>query len=213
MTKGDKCVVGCIRNSSIPRSVRNFFFDVASDVFRRQNSTNIRRVFNATMLDWYCGYANGRQQCILECDDDSFVKTEILKILRPTSYVCNETDFIAYSKCYHQVYEDDKDECESGEKCLPYKMTMINYYYERRSKNISWEEAVQVVLNNLCQYIICGNQCRLNELSTQCGEDSNQVLMEFYRRVVSSLKQIIIEVHHWLTGKALPLLTDSCDQI
>uniref|UniRef100_A0A915HZN8 Uncharacterized protein n=1 Tax=Romanomermis culicivorax TaxID=13658 RepID=A0A915HZN8_ROMCU len=98
-------------------------------------------------------YANGRQQCILECDDDSFVKTEILKILRPTSYVCNETDFIAYSKCYHQVYEDDKDECESGDKCLPYKTTMINYYYERRrsSKNVSWEEAVQVVLNNLCQ--------------------------------------------------------------
>uniref|UniRef100_A0A915KQL1 Uncharacterized protein n=1 Tax=Romanomermis culicivorax TaxID=13658 RepID=A0A915KQL1_ROMCU len=176
--------------------VFHFFMEVADDVFNQQNSTNIRRVFNATMLEWYCGYANGRQQCILECDNDSFLKTQALKLLRPTSYICNETDFITYSKCYRQVYEDDVDECESGDKCLPYKTTMIDYAYRNRKRvqNISWQNAAQVVLNNLCQYIICGNQCRMNELSKQCGEESNQVLIEFYRRVVSSLKQITIEL-------------------
>uniref|UniRef100_A0A915IN20 Uncharacterized protein n=1 Tax=Romanomermis culicivorax TaxID=13658 RepID=A0A915IN20_ROMCU len=55
ITKGDECVEHCFRNSSIPETVIHFFVDVARDVFRRQNSTNIRRLFNATMLDWYCG--------------------------------------------------------------------------------------------------------------------------------------------------------------
>uniref|UniRef100_A0A915IPM7 Uncharacterized protein n=1 Tax=Romanomermis culicivorax TaxID=13658 RepID=A0A915IPM7_ROMCU len=127
MTSGDMCVVNCTRNSLIPKTVMQFLHDVKNDVFKRQNSTNIRRIFNATMLDWYCGFANGRYQCILDCDNNSVLKSEILKLLRPTSYVCNETDFIAYSKCYRQVYEDDVDECESGDKCLPYKTTMMNY--------------------------------------------------------------------------------------
>uniref|UniRef100_A0A915KHG1 Uncharacterized protein n=1 Tax=Romanomermis culicivorax TaxID=13658 RepID=A0A915KHG1_ROMCU len=104
--------------------------------------------------------------------------------------------FIAYSKCYHQVYEDDIDKCESGEKCLPYKTAMIDYAYEkgRRIDKIPWQEALQLVFNNLCQYIICGNQCRMNELLTQCGEESNQVLMEFYCRIVFSFKQIVIGI-------------------
>uniref|UniRef100_A0A915J8K7 Uncharacterized protein n=1 Tax=Romanomermis culicivorax TaxID=13658 RepID=A0A915J8K7_ROMCU len=75
-------------------------------------------------------------------------------------------------------------------------MDMIIYYYDRRRsiKNASWEESVQILLDNLCQYITCGNQCRMNKLMAQCGEKSNQVLIEFYRRLVSPLKQIIIEV-------------------
>uniref|UniRef100_A0A915KXN1 Uncharacterized protein n=1 Tax=Romanomermis culicivorax TaxID=13658 RepID=A0A915KXN1_ROMCU len=96
----------------------------------------------------YNGYANGRQKCILKCSNDSFLKTEVLKLLRPTSYICNETDFIAQSKCYRQVYEDDVDECESGDKCLPYKTNLINYVHEktRRTGNISWEEGIQYVI-------------------------------------------------------------------
>uniref|UniRef100_A0A915J6J5 Uncharacterized protein n=1 Tax=Romanomermis culicivorax TaxID=13658 RepID=A0A915J6J5_ROMCU len=215
MTSGDKCVVDCMQNSSIPKTVMQFFRNVTDDVFKRQNSTNIRRIFNATMLDWYCGYANGRHQCISECDSNSVLKTEILKLLRPMSYICNETDFIAHSKCYRQVYEDDVDECESGDKCLPYKTTMIKYVHERRRgiQNSSIEDAVQFVLNNLCQYIICGNQCRTNELSTQCGEEANQVLIEFYRRIVSSLKQIITELYRWFYGGRKLILTDICDDI
>uniref|UniRef100_A0A915L8L4 Uncharacterized protein n=1 Tax=Romanomermis culicivorax TaxID=13658 RepID=A0A915L8L4_ROMCU len=55
LTRGDYCVQGCLKEKMIPREVREFFDDVARDVFRRQNSTNIRQIFNATMLDWYCG--------------------------------------------------------------------------------------------------------------------------------------------------------------
>uniref|UniRef100_A0A915IMS6 Uncharacterized protein n=1 Tax=Romanomermis culicivorax TaxID=13658 RepID=A0A915IMS6_ROMCU len=63
-----------------------------------------------------------------------------------------QLDFIAQSKCYGQVYEDDVDECESGDKCLPYKTNMINYVHEkmRRTGNISWEEGIQYVTRIIC---------------------------------------------------------------
>uniref|UniRef100_A0A915L8T9 Uncharacterized protein n=1 Tax=Romanomermis culicivorax TaxID=13658 RepID=A0A915L8T9_ROMCU len=62
-------------------------------------------------------------------------------------------DFIAQSKCYRQVYEDDVDKCESGDKCLPYKTNMISFIHEkmRRADNISLEDGIEYVTSNLCQ--------------------------------------------------------------
>uniref|UniRef100_A0A915K3E1 Uncharacterized protein n=1 Tax=Romanomermis culicivorax TaxID=13658 RepID=A0A915K3E1_ROMCU len=40
------------------------------------------------------------------------------------------TDFIRNIKCYHEVYNQEMDNCESGDKCLPYKTAIKNLTQE-----------------------------------------------------------------------------------
>uniref|UniRef100_A0A915K3P6 Uncharacterized protein n=1 Tax=Romanomermis culicivorax TaxID=13658 RepID=A0A915K3P6_ROMCU len=152
----------------MPVPVGNFFKEVVDEVFRREKTTNIQGIFNVTMLKWHCEYGNQGQQCVSKCSNESPYKQEMLEVLRPTSYICDESDFIAYSNCYRQVYEDDVDQCESREKCLPYKTVMINFFYEGRTsiRTMSQSQDIEFILNSLCRYINCGNQCRMNEIST-----------------------------------------------
>uniref|UniRef100_A0A915IAU5 Uncharacterized protein n=1 Tax=Romanomermis culicivorax TaxID=13658 RepID=A0A915IAU5_ROMCU len=56
-TEADEQLFDCFYNLSLPAHVSEFLYDVQDDVFREENSTNIRRLFNVTMLDWYCEYA------------------------------------------------------------------------------------------------------------------------------------------------------------
>uniref|UniRef100_A0A915IF54 Uncharacterized protein n=1 Tax=Romanomermis culicivorax TaxID=13658 RepID=A0A915IF54_ROMCU len=85
----DRCVQNCF-SSPIPIPVGNFFKEVVDEVFRREKTTNIQRIFNVTMLMWHCEYGNQRQQCVSKCSNESPYKQEMLEVLRPTSYICNQ---------------------------------------------------------------------------------------------------------------------------
>uniref|UniRef100_A0A915K6S4 Uncharacterized protein n=1 Tax=Romanomermis culicivorax TaxID=13658 RepID=A0A915K6S4_ROMCU len=73
-------------------------------------------------------------------------------------------------------------------------MDMINLVNQNSSViQISPNEAARDLFSYLCQYIKCGNQCRSKILSEQCGKESNENLLEFYRLVVASMKQTVVE--------------------
>uniref|UniRef100_A0A915HJJ4 Uncharacterized protein n=1 Tax=Romanomermis culicivorax TaxID=13658 RepID=A0A915HJJ4_ROMCU len=106
-------------------------------------------------------FGSQRQQCVYKCSNESANRQEILEILRPTSYICNESgmnpmlilnnvqnasakactlkppfdctfghNFIRNTECYREVYDQDLDDCESRDKCLPYKTAVKNQRLE-----------------------------------------------------------------------------------
>uniref|UniRef100_A0A915KSS1 Uncharacterized protein n=1 Tax=Romanomermis culicivorax TaxID=13658 RepID=A0A915KSS1_ROMCU len=96
-------------------------------------------------------------------------------------------DFIDRSKCYRHVYDSDVDQCESGEKCLPYKISSFNLLQKSKNETYSVEmsqneemvEMLRKMLEHVCNYIICGNRCRQEQLVEKCGDQGNKICLNF----------------------------------
>jgi len=50
----DPCLIECFESLEFPEQFAELVQNTSYDVFREENSTNIGRLFNAELFDWFC---------------------------------------------------------------------------------------------------------------------------------------------------------------
>lgn len=186
----EDCVDHCIETSvQLPEDLLPWMMEVIQDVYRDQDSTNIKKFFNETMINQYCGVMRATSECINKCPPDADAE-ELKKFFTTTKYMCTETKFAENAKCYRDVYDADTNQCETEPKCGQYKYSSMKAKTPEAERQNLESYAVKVA-NNMCQYITCGLDCRKPELVSKCGQEKFDVLKMFYQKLVHSAEKVL----------------------
>lgn len=213
------CVANCFKSLECPEQFFQLVKNTSQDVFREENSTNIGRLFNVKLFDWFCEFAKNRSTCVSGCPESRF-KTFFFEVTEPTNYACNASEFLRYVKCYEKVYRADVNGCDRNEMCGAYKysayLNVLKHMdiFNNSQEELSASEKSFLITNftqNLCEYIACGNRCRRDELIKECGtNEANQILVQLYRKLIQQIKTIVNFFIEFMDGEKIIFL-DQCD--
>lgn len=214
-----ECFADCFKSLEFPSKFYDLVQNTSEDVFRAENSTNIGRLFDVELFEWFCEFAKNRTSCVSACPESRF-KTFFFQVTEPTAYSCTESDFLSHVKCYKKVYQADVNGCDRDEMCGAYKFSA--YYKVMENVNLINSSQDELINNqtsflisnftqNLCEYIACGNRCRRDELIKECGSsEANDTLMQLYRKLIRQIKTVVNFFTNFIDEDPI-VFTDQCD--
>uniref|UniRef100_A0A915JYG8 Uncharacterized protein n=1 Tax=Romanomermis culicivorax TaxID=13658 RepID=A0A915JYG8_ROMCU len=212
------CAVRCDESITVQDDARDFFRETVKSAVMSHDFSVIGKLFDKEKLKPLCNVTATFVTCANNCPDKPW-KGKMLAMYEPLIYMCHGSHFMEHVDCLHDVYNENKNACEEQERCQQYRQNAVSDIGLMTlalggGDSIATNTTIKSLANHMCGFIECTNECRSPEIIAKCGKQANRELLLFYRRLVDTMKLVLMLYHRALTQQKETLVYDDhCDRI